>query len=391
MQFRNREGKNMDYDIDQEFENSYEQANMLVVGVGEGGCKAVVTIAKDYNIPGLQPVLADKRVALYAFKFAKAERIDLDVEWREDYRRCLQGISYVFILVKLGGEHEINAVKKMAQVTSEMNVTFVIFAQMPSKRLIGAMEAKAAEDALEMLKGLANASVVIPDDTLFQTISDELDVKTAYENATKWFAEAVAGVARPFVSGNVSDTNASRLEWLVKQKNSICSVGFGRGKGPNAVEEAIDSFMQSPFLKSAREAFALDAGLVILSVAPKVSVDLAHRALMRIKGVFEERIHLEPCITVDDSLKEGIRIAALLRSTEIAEPVEQLETETEGEKPNPEPPRKKGRRKLKISDSQMVFVFKEEKDELGIFSSMEPTKYNGENLDLPTFSRRNLY
>ena len=166
----------MDYDIDQEFENSYEQANMLMVGVGEGGCKAVVAIAKDYGMPGLRPVLADKRVSLSSFRFVKAERIDLDVEWREDYRRCLQGVSYAFILVKLGGEHEINAVKKMAQVTSEMNVPFVVFTRMPSKQFTSATELKAAEDAMETLKGLANASVVIPDDTLFRTISGAVRV-----------------------------------------------------------------------------------------------------------------------------------------------------------------------------------------------------------------------
>ena len=378
----------MDYDIDQEFENSYEQANMLMVGVGEGGCKAVVAIAKDYGMPGLRPVLADKRVSLSSFRFVKAERIDLDVEWREDYRRCLQGVSYAFILVKLGGEHEINAVKKMAQVTSEMNVPFVVFTRMPSKQFTSATELKAAEDAMETLKGLANASVVIPDDTLFRTISGKLDVKEAYERATKWFAEAVAGVARPFALENVSDTNAARLEWLVKRKNSICSVGFGRGRGPNAVDEAIEHLVQSPFLKSAKEAFAVDAALVILSVAPKVSLDQAHQALRQIKGVFDENIHLEPCICVDNSLQEGIRVAALLRSVESAEPVEQPEAKTEGEKPKPEPSRKKGGRKPKRSDGQMLFVFKE--DDLGIFSAKDPTKYFGENLDLPTYSRLNL-
>ena len=376
----------MDYDIDLDFENSYEQANILIVGVGEGGCKAVVTIAKDYGMSGLRPVLADKHVALSGFKFVKAERVDLDVEWHEDYRRCLQGVGYAFILVKLGGEYEINAVKKMAQVTSDMHVPFVIFTRMPSQQFTSAMELKAADDALETLKGLANASVVIPDDTLFSTISGKLDVKEAYERATKWFAEAVAGVARPFALENVSDTNASRLEWLVKQKNSICSVGFGCGKGPNAAEEAIDLFKQSPFLKSTKRALAVDAGLVILCVAPKVSLDQAHQALRQIKGAFDENIQLDPCICVDTSLKEGIRIAALLRSVESPEPIEQPEVKTEGEKPNPAPPRKKGGRKPKESDGQMVFVFKEE--DLGIFSARDPTKYFGENLDLPTYSRR---
>ena len=52
-----------------------------------------------------------------------------------------------------------------------------------------------------------------------------------------------------------------------------------------------------------------------------------------------------------------------------------------------ETPRKKGRR-AKGSDGQMLFVFKEE--DLGIFSAKDPTKYFGENLDLPTYSRLNL-
>ena len=165
-------------------------------------------------------------------------------------------------------------------------------------------------------------------------------------------------------------------------------MGFGLGRGPNAADEAIEQLVQSPFLKSAKEAYAVDAGLVILSVAPKVSLDQAHQALRRIKGVFDETIHLEPCICVDNSLQEGIRVAALLRSVESVEPIEQPEAKTEGEKPNPEPPRKKGGRKPKASDGQMVFVFKE--DDLGIFSAKDPTKYFGENLDLPTYSRLNL-
>ena len=154
-------------------------------------------------------------------------------------------------------------------------------------------------------------------------------------------------------------------------------MGFGLGRGPNAADEAIEQLVQSPFLKSAKEAYAVDAGLVILSVAPKVSLDQAHQALRQIKG-----------ICVDNSLQEGIRVAALLRSVESAEPIEQPEAKTEGEKPNPEPPRKKGGRKPKASDGQMVFVFKE--DDLGIFSAKDPTKYFGENLDLPTYSRLNL-
>ena len=380
----------MDYDIDQEFENSYKQTNMLMVGVGESGCQTVALIAKDFNISGLCPVLADKRVALSNFRFVKAERIDLDVEWREDYKRCLQGVSYVFILVKLGGEHEINAVKIMSEVTADMNVPFVVFARMPSQRLTSAAEQKAADSAFEALKRLANASVVIPDDALFQTIpnADKLTVKVAYERATKWFAEAVAGVARPFAAENISDTNASRLEWLVKRKNATCSVGFGWGSGSDAVDDAIERLKQSPFLKGSTEAFAVDAALVIVSVAPNVTNDRGQQALRQVKGIFDETILLQSCLCVDASLEEDIRITALLRETEQPEPAESVvKPDTETGKQNAEPSRRRTR-KSKVADNQMMLVFREE--DLGIFSAKEPTKYCGENLDLPTYSRLNL-
>jgi cell division GTPase FtsZ len=380
----------MDYDIDQEFENSYEQTNMLMVGVGESGCQTVAVIAKEFGMPGLRPVLADKRVAFSSFRFVKAERIDLDVEWREDYKRCLQGVNYVFILVKLGGEHEINTVKIMAEVTADMKVPFVVFARMPSRRLTSAAEQKAADNAFEMLRRLANASVVIPDDTLFQTIpnADKLTVKVAYERATKWFAEAVAGVARPFAAENISDTNAARLEWLVKRKNATCSVGFGWGSGSEAVDDAIERLKQSPFLKGSTKAFAVDAALVIVSVAPNVTNERGQQALRQVKGIFDETILLQSCLCVDTSLEEDIRITALLRATEQAEaPEPPVKPDADTTKQSAEPSRRRTR-KSKGADNQMMLVFRE--DDLGIFSAKEPTKYCGENLDLPTYSRLNL-
>ena len=380
----------MVFDIEQDFENSNDQTNMLMAGVGEGGCQTVATIVRDFVIPGLRPVLADKQVALSRFRLSHASRIDLDVEWREDYKRCLEGVRYVFILVKLSGEYEINAVKIMAKVTADMNIPFVVFARMPSERFTGAMELKAAENALETLRELANASVVIPDDTLFQTIPGDLPVKMAYERATRWFAEAVAGVARPFASENVSDTNASHLEWLVKRKNATCSVGFGWGSGLDAADEAIERLRQSPFLKHATDAFAVDAALVILSAAPRVTSDQTHQALRQVKSIFDETIHLESCICVDNSLEEDIRITALLRATEQAEPVEPADSKPDAEaaKQIVEPSRRRTGRKSKGAENQMMLVFREE--DLGIFSAKEPTKYCGENLDLPTYSRLNL-
>ena len=132
----------------------------------------------------------------------------------------------------------------------------------------------------------------------------------------------------------------------------------------------------------------MDAALVIVSVAPNVTNDRGQQALRQVKGIFDETILLQSCLCVDASLEEDIRITALLRATEQAEPAEPVvKPDTEAGKQNAEPSRRRTR-KSKGADNQMMLLFREE--DLGIFSAKEPTKYCGENLDLPTYSRLNL-
>ena len=324
-------------------------------------------------------------VELLRIKLSKAVRINLDTEWREDYRRSLQGICYAFILVKLGGDLETSTVKIMAKVTSEMKVPFIIFAHMPSAKIAGEQEIKNASNALDSLRPLSNAIVVVPDDSLFKTMPEDIPVAKAYERATEWFAEAVASVAKPFALKNVTGMNASNIDWLVKKENSTCSIGIGWGDGPNAAEEALDQLVQSPFLKRNAWDSNVDAALVILSVAPEVTKKQADQIQKQIKGIFYENIKLSICICVDDSLAEGIRITALLRSTDSLKPEEQEFIPKIG----PEPTKKRNNNK-KTNPNQMTFPFFVEQN-LGIFSAKEPTKYGVDNLDLPTYSRRNLY
>lgn len=377
----------MEIDINKETDNDFEQTQVLMAGVGESGCRAVMVIAKDFNISGMKPVLANKQVELNKLRFSKAERIDLDIEWREDYRRCLQNIGYAFILVKLGGEMETNAVKIMAKTTADMNIPYVVFAQMPSQQYTSMTEMTAANKALETLKGLSNACVVIPDDTLFQTIPGDIPVVEAYERATRWFAEAVSGVALPFASQNISNTDAPRLEWLLKHKGSTCSAGFGRGQGAKATDEAIKQFMQSPFLSHLTEVFAVDAALVIVSVSANTTRDQAHQAMKRIKAKFDEKINLASCLCLDETLDDGIRITALLRNTEPPAEVAEADAKSNTAKTNTNLPRKQAGRKSKDSDKQILFDFFVKQNNLGIFSAEEPTMHDGENLDEPTYSR----
>lgn len=387
-----RKNNMIEFTRNQESDSIVEPASILIAGIGENGCRTAAFVAKEFSVPNAQIVLADKTVELSRIRLSKAERINIDLEWREEYRRVLQGCSYAFILVKLGGELETGAARLMAQVTAEMNVPFVIFAQTPITKFTSEAELRLADNALESLKSLANAIVVIPNDALFQTIPGDLPVAEAYKRATEWFAEAVASIARPFALQNLADLNASRLEWLVNRKNSICSVSMGWGDGSNMVDEAIEQLIHSPFLQGNLTEANFDAAMVILSVAPDISLEQAHQILKEVKGTFYDSIQLATCICIDDSMPEGIRLSALLRATQVSEPESETVTEAkqDAEKPAAETPKRRNAKKTKNSPGQMLLNLFAEQN-LGIFSAKEPTKYGGDNLDQPTYSRCNLY
>ena len=382
----------IEFTRNQDSDSITKPAGVLIAGIGESGCRTAAFIAREFNVPNAKIVLADKTVELSRIRLSKAERINIDFEWREEYRRTLQDCSYAFILVKLGGELETGAARLMAQVTTEMNVPFVLFAQTPIAKFTSETELRLVDNSLESLKSLANAIVVIPNDALFQTIPGDLPVAEAYKRATEWFAEAVASIARPFALQNVADVNASRLEWLVNRKHSVCSASMGWGDGANMADEAIDQLVHSPFLQGNLTEANFDAAMVILSVAPDISLEQAHQILKEVKGAFYDSIQLVTCICVDDSLPEGIRLAALFRATQPSEPDVEPATETrqDAEKPAAETPKRKNTKKAKNSKNQMLLNLFAEQN-LGIFSAKEPTKYGGDNLDLPTYSRCNLY
>ena len=378
----------IEFTRNQESDSIVEPASIMIAGIGESGCRTAALISKEFDIPNMKIVLADKMVELSRIRLSKAERINTDDEWREDYRRILQGCSYAFILVKLGGELETSVTKIMAQVTAEMNVPFLIFAQTPITKFTSDTELKVAEKSLDSLKSLANAIVVIPNDALFQTIPGELPVAEAYKRATEWFAEAVTSIARPFALQNVADMNASRFDWFADRKNTICSISMGWGDGSNMAEEAIEQLVHSPFLQGNLTEANFDAAMIILSVAPDISLEQTHQILKDIKDTFYDSTRLIACICVDDSLPEGIRLAALFRATQVSDPEPDLKADTE--KTPAETPKRKSAKKARDSKNQMLLDLFAEPN-LGIFSAKEPTKYSGDNLDLPTYSRCKLY
>jgi cell division GTPase FtsZ len=356
----------------------------LLVGIGEAGCRAVLEIGRECELGGFRKMLADTFRGLGKRMVQRGDRLILDGDWQGEFQALLADRELVVLVSGLGTEQDSSALRTMSKLVLEKGLSCLIFVLTPFSEFEDDRIIHQASSTIDQLKEQSNAVIVIPSSLLFSSFPENVTVMEAYVQATSWLAEAVSSLLRPLVSENVSNVSLDRLDWLLKQKHSICSIGLGWGDGPDAADVALDELMSCPLLRRMPGAPSVDAGLVILSVSTETTFRQAQQILKQVKGAFDDPMVISFSICQDETLAEGVRITALLRTPDA--PEHDKKPAQEANEATASKTAKKRSKKGKHAQ-QMDLPFA--KLSLGIFSSKEPTRYGGENLDIPTYQRFN--
>ncbi len=356
----------------------------LLVGIGEAGCRAVLEIGRECELGGFRKMLADTFRGLGKRMVQRGDRLILDQDWQGEFQALLIDRELVVLVSGLGSEQESSALRTMSKLVLEKGVSCLIFVLTPFSEFEDERVVHQASSTIDQLKEQANAVVVIPSSLLFSSFPENVTVMDAYVQATSWLAEAVSSLLRPLVSENVSNVSLDRLDWLLKQKHSTCSIGLGWGDGPDATDVALDELMSCPLLRRMPGASPIDAGLVILSVSTETTLRQAQQILKQVKGAFDDPMVISFSICQDETLAEGIRITALLRTPDVPEQDKKPAQEA-SEAMVAKTAKKRSKKDKNAQQMDLPFA----KLSLGIFSSKEPTRYGGENLDIPTYQRFN--
>lgn len=356
----------------------------LLVGIGEIGCRAVLEVGRECVLEGFRKILADTFRGLGKRMVQRGDRLILDRDWQGEFQALLADRELVVLVSGLGTEQDSSALRTMSKLVLEKGLSCLIFVLTPFSEFEDDRIIHQASSTIDQLKEQSNAVIVIPSSLLFSSFPENVTVMEAYVQATSWLAEAVSSLLRPLVSENVSNVSLDRLDWLLKQKHSICSIGLGWGDGPDAADVALDELMSCPLLRRMPGAPSVDAGLVILSVSTETTFRQAQQILKQVKGAFDDPMVISFSICQDETLAEGVRITALLRTPDAPEHDKKLAQEGDGATAS-----KTGKKRSKKGKHAQQMDLPFAKLSLGIFSSKEPTRYGGENLDIPTYQRFN--
>lgn len=250
-----------------EFEmNNEENARIIVVGVGGGGCNAVNRMI-DSKLKGVNfiAINTDKQ-ALTACKsetkLQVGEKLTKGLgaggnpeigqksaeENIEDISRFLSGAEMVFVTAGMGGGTGTGGAPIVAKVAKDMGILTVGVVTKPFT-FEGRKRTEHAELGIKFLKQFVDSIVVVPNDKLLQMAEPNTSLIEAFNMADEVLKQGVEGITDLITIEGLINLDFADVETVMRDRG-IAHMGIGVGVGDNKVKDAITSAIESPLLET---------------------------------------------------------------------------------------------------------------------------------------------
>lgn len=373
---------------------------LVVLGLGHAGCRIIEALAAGSS---RGPVLAAAHTSARALGLSGTiTRIQIgasrtrglgtggDVELgrkaaetdRERWRHLLRDREALFLIVGLGGGTGTGAAPVVLETAREMNVLSVCVALLPME-WEGLSHVERARKTLPELERLADIFLPVPNERL-TTHTAERQAASAFRESNRVLAGTVEGLWKALARPGYIVLDWAHFQRFAKGVRSPCALGCGEGRGRTRAALAVESLLNSPLLESGSRLARAQAVLITIAAGE----DLLLKEIGDVMTALQERIPKESEVfkgtVVDGDAKGALRLTAMAAEAWVppaAEP--ELSPTPSAVAPAAAPASPTGRRPVQTH-------LKLNGPARGRFQALEPTIYEGEDLDIPTFLRRGL-
>lgn len=389
-------------------------SRVVVLGIGRGGSRVADTIAARFAYEQMTVVAADTDAAdLKSLDIG--QRLQLGREWTYDegcggdvvlaeraagassdeIKVLIRGARLLLVVVGLGGGTGSGAAKVVARLAQAEGIPALFIAMLPFA-FEGNWRRREADKALALLRDYTPAVMAIPNDMLFGKLSPNTPAPAAFTMADELLAEATAGLARMASADGLITVDVAAIKRLLHDGAASSTLSVGKGEGTEAAAEAVQSFIDSPFIGTQKRLEEVDAALITLLGGDDLSMGTIQRCLDDLQDRFPEGVRLVVGAYIDPRMHGRIQLTGLLcrypEEASLPPEVEQPGMPVESEGAAEEPPRTRTRRKrakeADVDAKQGLLPLLEQS--AGIFTGTQATTLNGQNLDVPTFQRKGL-
>ncbi len=386
--------------------------NVLILGIGGAGSRVVSALAAegceyalgaiDTDREALDPLFAKNVPCVLAgsgWTWREGSGCGGDVirgeqavaKERHAIAKLMEGKSLLIVTGGLGGGVATGGIRTIASVARAQNIPAAFMLTTPFS-FESFAKRKTAEDFLEDLLPLADIVMRMPNDLLFSMLPSETPFEEAFAKSYIELAHSAVGIAGMLGCENSLGSDYAEFMAALKGKKCSCGIGVGSADSSEGIDRcgiAIERMLASPFLGGTFKTGNMDAAVITITGGPDLEIGEAKRTLELIAGMMPQETNILTGITNSEQFRDRVQVTVLRIKYE-----QPIQPQTDKVKPKPEAPARKKSAKAAQESASIAGleqgVFELQSFDKGCFAAVTPTLYKGEDLDIPTYQRREI-
>lgn len=365
---------------------------ILTLGVGSSGVQAVAHMCRQN--PGLDAVAidTDKKVleacgmervihvgAAVTNGFSAGGDVELGRQSIEkdssNIRNQLRRADLLVVISGLGGGTGSGALPVITRIAREAGTLVLCMVTMPFA-FEGKPVTRKAEDALKKLRTHADAIIRIPNEMLVDRADSELPAEQVFSRSQAVMQDAVFALWRMLSQNGIYGLDFACLQTMLRNCDGFCHFASADATGAGRADAAAAAILSHPLLKKGK-VLGMSSGVIVgLVGGPDLKLSEIETVMNPIQENLPEDTWVNFGVIVDPAFQNRLS-AIVLVAEQWKEPL------------------------VDDAGRQMGFTFNRrlstEQGELpletagkGRFSHVDPTIHDNEDLDVPTYIRRDI-
>ena len=425
------------------------QLSVKVIGVGDAGCRAADLLAGEVmpgvefwalnsDARGLQDIVKAQKLqlgqdllrGLSAGGDPELGRASAEAEQKSLVEKFSDSDLIIF-LGGLGGGTGSGALPVLARQAREVGALVLSFVSLPFD-FEGQQRSQRAELALSQLLVASDAVISLPNQTFLEIVDERTRLPETFEIINRAFLQGVRGIWQMIEKSGLINVSFQDLRSVVQSKHAKSSFAVAEADGENRSREVVERLLAHPLLSGNDQLEDADALLVNIIGGESLSISEVDRIMERLRRhAGNARLVVGASTNPAMGDRVGLTlIASWHRKTRSVSlkidapsmdeftfpvPIEGSEIETSFFERNTDftstsarytapPPSSEDRRtdrlfaqskpsfnqQRRIKNKLKQGMLKLEAVSRGRFEKSAPTIYDGEDLDVPTFVRREV-
>lgn len=293
-------------------------------------------------------------------------------------RALVSGLDWVALVYGLGGGTGTGVGPVLARLAAEEGALVLAVVTLPFE-FEGPQRMRQAREGLAALRRHANSVICMPNQRMVEMVADRESLSASFDASDRVVGQCLRSLWRMIRRNGIINVDYADVLSLMREGGGCCAMGYGQGAGEHRAERALEDLLESPLLENGRLLPTAAGALVGITGGPELALRDVQRIMEGLRNALPQEAPVVMGAFIEEDWGDRMGISVLLAEREACpEPVPS--PQAAAERPPPEPD----------TGPAVQAVFSFDGEDRGRFRNVESTVVDGQNLDIPTFIRRQV-